>query len=121
MSKSYKKLMKKIAKEWEKSGLLSEANLSSVAGGGLEPHINAALSPGGYHVDYIPGIGAEGRNSRAAELTANVVRPKCEVDIDYLDGDEYYDYFANGGWRTHDYCVYRLHKGLDGKLYKQYC
>ena len=31
--KEYKKLLKSIAKEWEKSGLLSEADLNSVAGG----------------------------------------------------------------------------------------
>ena len=54
MSKSYKKLVKSIVKELGKYALLSEAGLSSVAGGELEPHRNAAVSPGGYHVDYIP-------------------------------------------------------------------
>jgi len=31
--KGYKKLLKSAAKEWEKSGLFSDADLSSVAGG----------------------------------------------------------------------------------------
>ena len=55
MSKLNKKLVKSIVKELGKYALLSEAGLSSVAGG-LEPHRNAALSPGGYHVDYGCGI-----------------------------------------------------------------